>query len=95
MNHGGSYIDYLDRLKNKKSTINPINTKGNICFQYALTVALNHEEIGMHAEQITKIKHFINKYKWKRLNFLNFFEISIFVKLVLIIFVIAQTFVFF
>ena len=45
LNHGGSYIDYLDRLKNKKSTINPINTKGNICFQYALTVALNHEEL--------------------------------------------------
>ena len=30
LNHGGSYIDYLDRLKNKKSTINPINTKGNM-----------------------------------------------------------------
>ena len=34
--------------------------------KYAVTVALNHEEIGKHAE---KIKPFINKYKWKGINF--------------------------
>ena len=26
-NCGGSYIDYADRIKNKKATINPINKK--------------------------------------------------------------------
>ena len=30
---------------------------------------LNYEEIGKHAERITKIKHFINKYKCKGINF--------------------------
>ena len=30
---------------------------------------LNHEEIAEHAERITKIKIFINKYKWEGINF--------------------------
>ena len=42
-NYVGSYIDSLDWIK--KVTINPINKKDNKCFQYAVTVALNHEEI--------------------------------------------------
>ena len=45
-NLGGSYIDSPDWIKNKKATINPTNKKYNKCFQYAVTVALNHEEIG-------------------------------------------------
>ena len=32
-NCGGSYIDSPDWVKNKKATINPINTKYNKCFQ--------------------------------------------------------------
>ena len=65
---GVSYIDSPDWIKNKKSTINPINKK-NKCSQYAVTVALHHEEIGKHSERITKIKPFINKYKWEGINF--------------------------
>ena len=68
-NHGGSYIDSPDWIKNKKATINPINKQDNKCFQYAVTVALNHEKIGKHSERITKIKSFINKYNWKETNF--------------------------
>ena len=30
---------------------------------------LNHEEIGKNPERITKIKPFINKYKWEGINF--------------------------
>ena len=41
---GGSYIDSPEWLKHKKATINP-NNNGNKCFQYALTVALNYEQI--------------------------------------------------
>ena len=44
---GGSYTDSSDRIKNKKTTTNPINKKNNKCFQYAVTVALKHEEIKM------------------------------------------------
>ena len=38
-----------------------MNKKDNKCFQYAITVVLNNEEIGKHAERITQIKRFINK----------------------------------
>ena len=43
LSRGGSYIDSLKWLKNKKATINPKNNDGK-CFQYALTVALNYEK---------------------------------------------------
>ena len=53
-NRGGSYVDFPDRVKNKKSTTNFINEKDNKCFQYAITVALNYVELGKHAQKITK-----------------------------------------
>ena len=62
---GGSYIDSPDWVKNKRVTINPINKKDNKCFQYAVTVTLNHEEIKKDPQKITKIKSFINKYNWE------------------------------
>ena len=42
---GGSYAHSLDWIKNKNATIIAINKKGNKCFQYAVKVALDHEEI--------------------------------------------------
>ena len=41
------YIDSPDWIKNQKATINPINKKDDRCCnsQYAVTVALNREEI--------------------------------------------------
>ena len=56
-------VDSPDWIKNKKATVNPINNKDNRCFQYIVTIALNHEEIGKNPGRITKIKPFINKYK--------------------------------
>ena len=44
-NRVGSYIDSPDWIKNKKAIINPINKKESKCFQYAITVALNHKEL--------------------------------------------------
>ena len=69
LNRGGSYIDFFDWIKSKKATINPINKKDNICFQYAITVTLNHEKIGKNSERITKIKSFISKYNCKGIIF--------------------------
>ena len=45
INGGGSYIDFLDWIKNKKVTISLINKKDNSSFQYTVTVALNYKEI--------------------------------------------------
>ena len=68
LNRGGSYIDSLKWLKNKKSTINPKNNdyKG---FQYALTLALNLDKINSHPERISKIKPFIEQYNWNEIDF--------------------------
>ena len=44
-NRCGSYIVSPDWIKNQKATTNPINKKDNKCFQYAVAVTLNHEEI--------------------------------------------------
>ena len=68
LNCGGSYIFSHDWIK-RKATINVINKKHKKCFQYAVTVALNHEEIEKDPQRLTKIKPFINKYGCKRIDF--------------------------
>ena len=68
-NRGGSYIDSPDWIKIKKATINPINKNDNKCFQYTVTIALNHEEIGKKSQRISKIKLFIDKYNWEGVNY--------------------------
>ena len=44
LSSGGSYIDSPKWLKNKKETKN-LKNNGAKCFQYALTFALNYENI--------------------------------------------------
>ena len=56
LNHGRSYKDFPDWIKNKKATVNPINKKDTKCFQYAVTVTLNHEEIKKDSQIIRKMK---------------------------------------
>ena len=51
LSRGGSYIDYPEWLKSKKATINPKNNDDK-CFQYALTVALNYEQIKKDLQRI-------------------------------------------
>ena len=53
----------------EQATINPINKVDNKCFRYAVTVALNYEEIKKDPQRITKIKPSIDKYNWKEINF--------------------------
>ena len=67
LNRWGSFIDSLKWLKHKKAPINPKNNDGK-CFQYAITVALNHEQNKIHPESLTNIKSFINQYNWKEIN---------------------------
>ena len=65
---GGSYIDSPKWLKDKKSTINPKNNDYKY-FEYAVTLALNLNNIDNHPERISKIKPFIDQYNWKDINF--------------------------
>ena len=53
---------------NERATINPKN-KNNKCFQYSITVALNHQNIGNHPERVSNIKPFINQYNWEGIDF--------------------------
>ena len=69
LSRGGSYIDSPKWVKNKRATINPQNKKDDRCFQYAVTVAINHEQIKDHPERISKVKPFIDKYDWKEIDF--------------------------
>ena len=68
INRGRSHIDSPKCLKDKKSTINPKNNDDK-CFQYAVTLALNLDNIDNHPERISKIKPFVNKYNWKDIDF--------------------------
>ena len=64
LRRAGSYIDSPSWIKNKKATINPQNTKDNYCFIYAVTIALNHQEINHQPERTPKLIPFIPKYNW-------------------------------
>ena len=63
--HDGSFICSPDLIKSEKAIINPINKKDNKCFQYVVTVVLNHDKIAKNPGRIIKIKSLVNKYKWK------------------------------
>ena len=60
-------FSWLD--KKRIGTINLIIKKDNKCFQYAVTFAVNNEEIKKDAQRITKNKPFINKYNWLGIDF--------------------------
>ena len=69
MKRSGSYIESPEWIKNKKATINPKNKKDDKCFQYAVTIALNYDEIGDHHERVKKVKPFFDQYDWSEINF--------------------------
>ena len=58
----------LSYIHSTKLTINLKNNDNN-CFQYALTVALNYQNIKKDLQRISKLKPFINQYNWKELDF--------------------------
>ena len=61
LKRGKSYIKSPEWVLNKRATINPKN-EDNKCFQYSITVALNHQNIESHPERISNINHLlINK----------------------------------
>ena len=53
--------------KNKMATINPKNNDKK-CFQYALAVALNYEQIKKDPQRVSTIKPFIDQCNWKEIN---------------------------
>ena len=68
LNRGSSFIKSHEWIRNKGVTINPKN-KDNKCFQYAITAALNHQNINHNPERISNLKPFINNCSWKDIVF--------------------------
>ena len=68
LNCVGSYIDSPKWPKSKKVTKNPENNDEK-CFQYAATVALNHQNIRNNPQRILNIKPFIDQHNWKNIDF--------------------------
>ena len=59
LNCGGSFIDSPNWIENEGATIDPKNND-NRCFQFPVTIALNHERSRVHPERIAKIMPFIH-----------------------------------
>ena len=61
----GSNIDFSDWVKKKKKS-----EKYYKFFHYAITIALSCGDwtVALHPGGVSKIKPFINKYKWKGIN---------------------------
>ena len=68
LRRGRSYIKSPKWVLNKLATINPKN-EDNKCFQYSITVALNHQNIQNHQERISNIEPFIDQYNWEGIDF--------------------------
>ena len=63
LKRSGSYIETPEWLKNKGATINCQNDDDDDkCFQYAITIALNYDEIGNNHQIVNKVKPFIDQY---------------------------------
>ena len=56
-------------MMKKGATINPENKNDDNCFQYAITVALNHQNIRRNPKRKSKIKPFIIQYHWEGIEF--------------------------
>ena len=56
---------WFSRLNRKEKINNKSEKESHKFFQYAVTVALNYGEIESDPENVSNIKLFVNKYKWK------------------------------
>ena len=52
--------------KKQKVVMNPINKKDDKCYQYIVTVTLNHKKIKKDPQRIAQIKPFIDKLTGKK-----------------------------
>ena len=56
LKRSGSYIETPDWIQNK-------------CFQHAITIALNYDEIKKHHQRVNKVKPFVNIGDWSEIDF--------------------------
>ena len=61
LTRGSSYTELPEQTKNKKAAINP-QSKGEECFDWAVTAALHHEEIKKDHQHISRLKPYEKQY---------------------------------
>ena len=69
LNRGSSYLPILSWVPNKKCTLNPQNKKDNLCFVYAIVLALNYHKISRDHQRISNIIPFTPNYNWNEIHF--------------------------
>ena len=69
LKRGSLYIPSPKWISDKEATINLKNVKGNMCFAYAIVVALDHDKITYNPERISKLLPYIDNYIWKDIQF--------------------------
>ena len=69
LKRGISDIKSPDWLANKKSIINPKNTKCDCCFTYSIIVALHHQNIKNYPERVANILPFKYQYNLIDINY--------------------------
>ena len=74
-------MEWPKMAQGKKMCSKPKNND-NKCFQYAASLALNFNNIDRNPQRISKIKPFINTYKWNELIYLQLKKIGINLKLI-------------
>ena len=66
---GRTYVKTPVWISKNKATINTKNENDEKCLMYAITVALNHQEIGEHPERISRrLLEQTLKYNWNNIS---------------------------
>ena len=69
LTRGSSYIPLPSWIASNKAVINPKNENDEKCFEWAVTAALHHEEIGKNPQRRSNIMRYANNYNWSGLEF--------------------------
>ena len=69
LTRGSSYLPLPKNFSGKFSVINPKNEDDEECFRWAVTAALNYNEIKKDPQRITNLKKHVDKYNWDGLSF--------------------------
>ena len=64
LKRGRSYIESPEWIRNKLATKNPKNEGHNNCFQYAITIALNHQNIETIQKEYQTLDPFLTNIIW-------------------------------
>ena len=70
LRHEASYIETPEWVKTKKAVFNPEIENDVYCFMHAITIALDHNEMGNNVGRISKkLMEYVNRLNWHEIDF--------------------------